>query len=176
MTRDSLDIVVTNDGPLTLQLRMAAKTDSREFQSVDLAVNGTNALSANVNIRLSIDGGIHLPASVLANTPNDGSESVTAPDGVPDVSTARMMVESALNDCVVFFDVSNANFDVNSDCAGCTTRSAISTGWSLPRGSVLDDQLRPSMVLPNSTFTLTPSGSSSSDWNLYLAAVSGSGT
>ena len=60
-----------------------------------------------VNIRLSLDGGFTYPVTLLANTPNDGSAFVTVPDDVS--STARVRVEAANN---IFFDISNANFDI----------------------------------------------------------------
>ncbi|MEZ5033109.1 MAG: M12 family metallo-peptidase [Saprospiraceae bacterium] len=169
---DSLDVVVTNDGPLSVTSPNGGENlMAGNSVSVTWSVNGTNTLSANVNIRLSIDGGYTYPYVLAANTPNDGSQSVTIPDGVPDVSTARMMVESADNECVVFFDLSDDNFDVNSDCSARTNQICDIEQVVAPEGDPALD-INPVTIYgsPNATFTLTPSGSSSSGLNLTPAA------
>jgi subtilisin-like proprotein convertase family protein len=62
---------------------------------------------ANVNILLSIDGGNTFPITLIAGTPNDGSQSITVPVNV--TSQARVKVEGAGN---IFFDMSNTNFSI----------------------------------------------------------------
>jgi len=61
----------------------------------------------NVNIKLSTDGGFTYPFTILSNTSNDGSESITIPNNI--TSTARIMVEAADN---IFYDISNTNFSI----------------------------------------------------------------
>ncbi len=56
-----------------------------------------------VNIKLSTDGGLSYGTTLLSNTPNDGSQTVTIPDGVKG-QTAYVMVEAVGN---IFFGLSN---------------------------------------------------------------------
>lgn len=64
---------------------------------------------ANVKILLSTDGGNTFPTTLLASTPNDGSQSVTLP-GV-NTTTARVKIEAVGN---IFFDISNTNFQISN--------------------------------------------------------------
>jgi len=76
-------------------------------QTVTWDVNGSNANAANVKISFSADGGQTFPTTVLASTPNDGTEQIS----VPNIGTtqARLKVEGVTN---IFFDISDANFTV----------------------------------------------------------------
>ena len=62
---------------------------------------------ANVAIKLSTDGGLTFPTTLLASTANDGSELVMMPNVAS--STARLRVEAVDN---IFFDISNTNFTI----------------------------------------------------------------
>ncbi|MBL0147004.1 MAG: T9SS type A sorting domain-containing protein [Chitinophagaceae bacterium] len=72
---------------------------------------------ANVKISLSTDGGLTYPTVIVASTPNDGSEALTIPT-VPATTTARVKIEAVGN---IFFDISNANFNI----------TAVSNGFDL---------------------------------------------
>ncbi len=117
-----LAVTVSNHGPLTLTAPNGGGTlIAGNSTNVQWSTNGTQNLSATVNIRLSIDGGYTYPYLLLNSTSNDGSANVTIPLGVANTSSARMMVESADNDCVVFFDISNVDFSIQSTCHSQTS-------------------------------------------------------
>ncbi len=84
-------------------------------QTVTWNVANTNVspVSCNlVNILLSTDGGFTYPTVLAQATPNDGNESILVPPIY--TSTARVKVEAADN---LFFDISNANFQITSIAA-----------------------------------------------------------
>lgn len=79
-------------------------------QTITWNVTNTNVAPvncANVKILLSTDGGNTWPTTLLASTPNDGSEVVTLPSIT--TTTARIKVEAVGN---IFFDISNVNFRI----------------------------------------------------------------
>lgn len=94
-------------------------------------VSATNAAPINcssVNILLSTDGGYTYPVTLLSNTPNDGSETITIPDD-QDLFTikARIMVQSVGN---VFFDISDQNFIID-ESTGILQAAATLQGFSV---------------------------------------------
>ena len=87
--------------------------DVGETKAVTWNVAGTTAVPiscSNVNILMSLDGGLNYYDTVLLNTPNDGSQIITVPN-ITTTNTVRFRVECANN---VFFDISNSNFTITA--------------------------------------------------------------
>ncbi|RYU94823.1 reprolysin-like metallopeptidase [Emticicia agri] len=119
----SLTITVDgNKGPLAVTAPNGAESwAAGTAKTISWSVNSTNALSANVNILLSIDGGSSYPFTLAASTTNDGSESVNIPAYIPNSTTARVKIVSTNSATAEFFDVSNANFTITSNCNATTS-------------------------------------------------------
>lgn len=120
-------------------------------QTVTWSVASTNISPVNcqnVNILLSTDGGYTYPVTLLANTPNDGSQAITVPNNVG--TTCRVKVEAADN---IFFDISNANFTITGAvtcnatvptglASSGVTSSGANLSWAAVSGATYDVQYR----------------------------------
>ncbi|MBP6557724.1 MAG: T9SS type A sorting domain-containing protein [Flavobacterium sp.] len=141
---NSDDMIVTVNataGPFTVSVPNTAVTYAgNSSQTVTWNVAGTTANNvncANVDILLSTDGGFTYPVTLLAATPNDGTQAVTIPNLAG--TTNRIMVKGTNH---IFFDVSNANFTITNSApdttaptaatlsASGTTSNATNLSWS----------------------------------------------
>lgn len=141
--------VTHNDTPVTLTVsntttpfrvtipNTAVTWFANSSQTITWDVSSTNIAPiscANVNILLSVDSGYTYPYTLLANTPNDGSQVVTLPSVIS--NKARVKVESVGN---IFFDISNVNFTISASSPVLTlltTQSLVSN--SICAGSTID--------------------------------------
>ncbi len=81
--------------------------NTSETVTWDVAGTSASPIScSNVDILLSTDGGLTF-STLVSNTPNDGSQSITVPN--TGTTTARVKVVCSDN---IFFDVSNSNFTI----------------------------------------------------------------
>lgn len=108
---DTTTVSVLNITPFTVSEPNTAVTwQAGSQQTVSWVVGSTSAAPINcstVDISLSLDGGYTYPLSLLAGTPNDGSQAITVPNNP--TTTARVKVSCPTN---IFFDISNANFTI----------------------------------------------------------------
>lgn len=85
-------------------------------QTITWDVAGTSANSINtafVNIVLSTNNGLTFTTPLLANTPNDGTETITIPNNI-NSSTCRLMVQAVNN---IFYAVNSRTFIVSPNLA-----------------------------------------------------------
>ncbi len=114
--------------------------------------------AATVDILLSTDGGLTWPTTLLATTPNDGTQAVVLPNITN--STARIKVKGSGS---IFFDVSNANFSIVPGCAAPSPPATVTTStpanntirvtWTAVGGATSYRIYRSSGACPGSVFT-----------------------
>jgi len=124
---DDMTVSVVNTGaafrvtaPNTAVNWSALSNQTITWDVAGTTANGINA--TNVTILLSTDGGSTYPTTILASTPNDGSQVVSTPN--IQTSQARIRVQGENN---IFFDISNSNFTISEPLLGFTLSSASST-------------------------------------------------
>ncbi|MCE3074437.1 reprolysin-like metallopeptidase [Chryseobacterium gwangjuense] len=116
---DAVITVNATAGPFSVSSQNSATTYSGgTSQTITWNVAGTtanNVNAANVDILWSTDSG-NTWATLLAGTPNDGTEAVTIPN--VSTTTGRIMVKGSNH---IFFDVNNANITVNAGSGSSDT-------------------------------------------------------
>ncbi|RZJ66866.1 MAG: T9SS type A sorting domain-containing protein [Flavobacterium sp.] len=191
---NSDDMVVTVNataGPFAVSVpNTAVSYVGGSSQTVTWAVAGTTANGvncANVDILLSTDGGNTFPITLLAATPNDGTQAVTIPN-TPGTQN-RIMVKGTNH---IFFDMSNANFTITggtSDTtapstptlsASATTQSTTNLSWTTSTDNVAVtgyDVYRNGAFLASSTTTsLAVTGlTASTTYTFYVKAKDAAG-
>ncbi len=103
-----------NAGPFSVTYPSASAFAwyANDFQTVTWNPSGTAAAPincANVTIQLSTDGGNSFPITLIASTPNDGTEEIQVPSNI--TNTARIRVMAVDN---IFYDISNTNFSIQN--------------------------------------------------------------
>jgi len=144
-------------------------------QNVTWAVNNTTALpgSANVNILLSIDGGLTYPIVLASATPNDGSQAIT----IPNVAApyCRIMVKPTDN---VYFDVNTTSFAIGYVVTTTCTTYTNNTVTAIPDGgtnySVSAISVPSTAIISNVNININITHPATGQ--LYLIAQSPSGT
>ena len=103
-------------GPFRVTSQSTAVTwAAASSQTVSWNVAATNTAPVNcaaVDILLSTDGGISYPYTLVSNTNNDGTESITVPNLA--TQSGRIKVQAVNN---IFFNINAANITITSACA-----------------------------------------------------------
>ncbi len=110
VTQDSVVITIdSTEGPflITSNLDSIYKADSTK--TITWSVNNTDTRSPNVQIYLSIDGGLTFPYLLDSNAVNDGSAVIKFPNVA--TTTARLKVRGKGK---IFFDISDSNFTIQA--------------------------------------------------------------
>ncbi|MFD2892064.1 reprolysin-like metallopeptidase [Flavobacterium chuncheonense] len=129
---DNMTVTVdATKGPLTVTSQNTDNIsyDVNSTQTVTWNVLNTNSIAGgnNVDILITTDGG-QTWTTLLANTPNDGSESIVMPSSPAPV--CRLMVKASNN---IFFNVNSKNFAIGYT-SSCNTYSN-NTVLSVPDGA-----------------------------------------
>jgi hypothetical protein len=95
---------------VTSQNSSAIIWNTGDLQTVIWDVNNTTSLpgSANVNIKLSIDGGSTFPYVLASDTLNDGNQVITVPS-TPSASNCRVLIEPTAN---VYYAINSRGFSI----------------------------------------------------------------
>lgn len=98
-------------------------------QTITWTVNNTTALagSTNVNILLSTDGGVTFPITLIANTPNDGTQNITVPDALS--TNCRLLIEPTGND---YYAINTQPFMIGYSVATTCTNYTFNTAFAIP--------------------------------------------
>ncbi len=153
-TSDDLMVVTVNGtaGPFVVSAPNTTVTwPVGSSQTVTWSVANTNVAPVNctnVNIKLSIDGGLTYPVTLLSNTPNDGTEAISVPSNAS--TNCRIKIEAINN---IFYDISNADFTIGGTAtcnatvptglsASSITASAASLSWNAVTNATYDLQYR----------------------------------
>jgi len=160
---DEQDVAVTTNstaGPFKVTSQSTATTwtaNGSATAAITWDVANTTASPVNcssVDILFSIDGGLTYPYTLLANTPNDGSQNILIPNLV--TFSGRVMVKAHNN---IFFNINSADITIESACIAEGSVFMPDSNMSAPVGSpALNLSLSPvygSKFTPSGTITST---------------------
>ncbi len=123
VANDEVKITVENTGPLVVTAPAAAAVFQAGAQATfSWNTNGSESLCTNVRIKLSSDGGFTYPY-VLGENISYASRTatLTIPQNFIASTEVRAMIECMDFDCFKFFNISPANFTINSNCRPSST-------------------------------------------------------
>lgn len=145
--------VVATAGPFAVT---SQNTDNLSWQkgssqTVTWSVNNTNTLqgSSNVNIKLSIDGGLTFPITLAANTANDGSELIQVPTSIDASINCRLLIEPVGN---IYYAINSKSFALGYTSATTCDSYSFGNAFSIPFSSTFTTK---TVNVPASTGTVS---------------------
>ncbi|REG91204.1 reprolysin-like metallopeptidase [Flavobacterium aquicola] len=134
-------------------------------QTITWSVNGSNLLSgaANVNIKLSTDGGLTFPISLAANTPNDGSEIVMAPSTA--AKNCRILIEPVEN---IFYAVNSTPFSLGYGTEASCDTYTFSAPYNIPESQTYAER---TITVPATVSEITDVNFNISFTHAYMSDV-----
>ncbi|HEU4789934.1 MAG TPA: zinc-dependent metalloprotease family protein, partial [Flavobacterium sp.] len=135
-------------------------------QTITWNVNSSNLLAgaSNVNIKLSTDGGLTFPTVLASNTPNDGSQVITAPSTAN--KNCRILIEPTGN---VFYAVNSKPFAIGYSITTSCSSYAFDTPYPIPDAP--HAYTEKTIVVPSSTSEIVDVNFSMGLTHTYLSDV-----
>ncbi|RYJ39476.1 Proprotein convertase, P [Flavobacterium anhuiense] len=120
-------------------------------QTITWSVNNTNTLpgSSNVNIKLSVDGGLTYPIVLIANTPNDGTETILIPSEIDNATNCRLLIEPVNN---IYYAVNSKPFAIGYTVSTNCSVYNFEGGYSMGTSTTF---INKSVTVPASTGTIS---------------------
>lgn len=131
-----IEVPVSANGPLLVTSPTAASSfTTGDNTNVTWSTGGSGDLCAQVDVLLSIDGGQSF-AYVLAQGVNydAGSAAVTIPGSAVNTTRAKVMIQCSDNTCIQFYNVSDGEFTIDSDCVAESVRACPTDAVSFNQG------------------------------------------
>jgi subtilisin-like proprotein convertase family protein len=134
---DAMAVVVNaNAGPFAVTSQNTENIGwaNGSQQTISWSVNNTSTLagSSNVNIKLSTDGGLTFPTTLVSNTPNDGSEIITVPVDIK-ATTCRLLIEPTDN---IYYAVNSNPFAIGYTVSTDSKTYTFNTPIVIPDGNL----------------------------------------
>ena len=111
--QDELSINVIDTDPFAVTSQNTTTTwevGTNETITWDKSTTDQDPINCkNVSIKLSVNGGLTFPITLVESTPNDGSYTIVVPNQL--TSNARIMVEGVDH---IFYNVNSTNFTIQS--------------------------------------------------------------
>lgn len=135
-------------------------------QTITWNVNGSNGLegSASINIKLSTDGGLTFSTVLIANTPNDGSETITVPNVT--ATNCRILIEPTAN---IYYAVNSKSFAIGYSVASSCTTYTFATPVVIP--DAIATYTTRTITVPTSTASISDVNFAISLTHSYLSDV-----
>jgi len=120
---DEITIDVVREGPLTLTAPNGAEIlQAGDQVEITWALNGSEAFCATATIKASFDGGATFPVTLATGVDfAAGLANVFIPAGFSNSEEVRFMVMCGDSDCFSFYDISDRDLTIESDCIAPNT-------------------------------------------------------